>query len=203
MAAAFFLGLILALFQPIVFARVPSPFLHNDAQEKPCFHGDSIYDPWERFADESCTGWCSCNGRTGHVGCVSLCPPRGLPTCSLGEVPEETEEPSVDPTGRCKCKRKSCLQRLSLPPPPPPVKTPEEHVLPECKNRAPKEWFINDSCTGRCRCQYGGIACVSLCPPMVVKCPSSMEEEAYDHPVDNTGKCTCKRRRCVSKVGAW
>ncbi|XP_022781312.1 otogelin-like [Stylophora pistillata] len=202
MAAAFFLGLILALFQPIVFARVPSPFLHNNAQEKPCFHGDSIYDPWERFADESCTGWCSCNGRTGHVGCVSLCPPRGLPTCSLGEVPEETEEPSVDPTGRCKCKRKSCLPRLSLPPPPPLVKTPEEHVLPECKNRAPKEWFINDSCTGRCRCQYGGIACVSLCPPMVVKCPSSMEEEAYDHPVDNTGKCTCKRRRCVSKVGA-
>ena len=95
--------------------------------EKSCFHGDSIHKPWERFADESCTGWCICNGRTGHVGCVSLCPPRGLPMCPPGKLPEVIEEPSADPTGTCKCRRKSCSPRLNLPPPPPPVKLPEEH----------------------------------------------------------------------------
>lgn len=202
MAVTVVLILFLAVLQSVAHARVPlPPFVQNNGEEKSCFHGDSLHKPWERFADESCTGWCICNGRTGHVGCVSLCPPRGLPMCPPGKLPEVIEEPSADPTGTCKCRRKSCSPRLNLPPPPPPVKLPEEHVRPECINRLPNKWFINDSCSARCRCRFGGIACVSLCPPMIVECSSDMEKESYDEPMDDKGRCSCKRERCVAKVG--
>ncbi|KAL9971517.1 hypothetical protein ACROYT_G017688 [Oculina patagonica] len=125
--------------------KMPPPFLEN-AQGKLCLHDDSLYKPWERFVNQRCTGYCTCNGRSGSVACVSLCPPSPIPMCAQGQVPEIRNEPTaVDPTGRCKCKRQSCRPRPNFPPLPPPV------TRPECRNRAPDEWFLNKSCTGRLR----------------------------------------------------
>ena len=94
----------------------------------PCFHGDSLYKPWERFVNQACTGYCTCNGRSGNVGCVSLCPPSPIPMCAQGEVPEIRNEPAAaDKTGRCRCKRKSCNPRPKIPPLPLPGGPPEQH----------------------------------------------------------------------------
>ena len=87
-----------------------------------CLFEDSVYNPWQRFVNEKCTGYCTCNGRSGSVGCVSLCPPSPVPWCAQGELPETRMEPVpaiLDQTGKCGCKRKSCNPRPNLPPPPP------------------------------------------------------------------------------------
>lgn len=95
-----------------------------------CLHDDSVYYPWQRFVNKECTGYCTCNGRSGSVACVSLCPPGPIPMCAQGEVPEIRNEPVpavLDQTGRCKCKRKSCYPRPNFPPPPPPGGFMEQH----------------------------------------------------------------------------
>ncbi|XP_078370885.1 uncharacterized protein LOC144654589 [Oculina patagonica] len=197
MAVAFVSVLLFVVFQMCTCAnfKMPPPFLEN-AQGKLCLHDDSLYKPWERFVNQRCTGYCTCNGRSGSVACVSLCPPSPIPMCAQGQVPEIRNEPTaVDPTGRCKCKRQSCRPRPNFPPLPPPV------TRPECRNRAPDEWFLNKSCTGRCRCRWGGIACVSLCPLMVVECSQTSERESYEQSMDDEGRCFCKAERCVEKVG--
>ena len=87
-----------------------------------CQYEGSLYNPWQRFVNERCTGYCTCNGRSGAVACVSLCPPSPVPWCSQGELPEIRNEPVpdiLDPIGRCSCKRKSCNARPNLPPMPP------------------------------------------------------------------------------------
>ena len=76
-----------------------------------CFHDDEVYKPWEKFVSKGCTGWCVCNGKSGSVGCVSLCPPSVPRNCRPGELPETRDVPSGDPTGRCTCKRQSCVER--------------------------------------------------------------------------------------------
>ena len=76
-------------------------------------------------------------------------------------------------------------------------------VIPECRARVPNEWFVNERCTGRCRCRLSGMVCVSLCGQMRVKCSSDAQVETYDQPMDDVDRCTCKRERCVKKVGVW
>lgn len=123
MAVALLSVFFLATFQAFTSARSPAlpPFVGELSKEKVCFHDDELYKPWEKFADKACTGWCMCNGESGSVGCVSLCPPSPVPMCSLGSVHETRVVPSADPTGRCTCKRQFCSSRPSLlrPPLPP------------------------------------------------------------------------------------
>jgi len=208
MAAAFISIVVFVLFQSCTCANFkipPNPLLES-AEGMKCLYEDSVYNPWQRFVNEKCTGYCTCNGRSGDVGCVSLCPPSPVPWCSQGELPETRNEPVpdiLDPLGRCSCKRKSCNPRPNLPPPPPLGGSMEHHVIPECRGRVPNEWFINEKCTGRCRCRLSGIVCVSLCAQMRVKCSSDAEMETYDQPMDDVGRCTCKRERCVEKIGVW
>ncbi|CAH3018027.1 unnamed protein product [Porites evermanni] len=157
-----------------------------------CFHDDEMHMPWEKFADKACTGWCTCNGLTGSVGCVSLCPLAPPRKCPPGTEARIKNVPSGDKTGRCTCKRQVCA--------PVTVK-----VLPECVGRASGEYFIDSKCTGRCRCMKGGtgIMCSSLCPPAFVRCSLGEEKEYYDQPMDLDQRCYCKRERCVAKIGAW
>ena len=75
---------------------------------KVCFHDNQMYMPWEKFADKACTGWCTCNGLTGSVGCVSLCPLAPPRKCPPGTEARIKNVPSGDKTGRCTCKRQVC-----------------------------------------------------------------------------------------------
>lgn len=193
--------LFLACFQALTFARSPRlpPFAGELPKEQMCFHNDEVYKPWEKFVDKGCTGFCLCNGNSGSVGCVSLCPPSVPRNCRPGELPETRNVPSGDPTGRCTCKRQSCVERPGILRRP---QLPAPKILPECRNRNLNEWFVNDSCTGRCKCTGTGIACVSLCPLMAVRCSPDTEKEYYEQPIGEEGKCTCKRERCAAKIGA-
>lgn len=201
MAIAFISTLCFVLFQTCTSAyfKVPPNPLLESAEGVKCLYEDSIYNPWQRFVNEQCTGYCTCNGRSGSVGCVSLCPPSPVPWCSEDELPETRIErvPAIlDPTGKCGCKRKSCNPRPKFPPLHPLMGAMEHHVIEECRSKIPNELFINENCTGRCRCRLSGIACVSLCPPMKVKCSSDAEKETYKQPI---GHCACDRERCVKK----
>lgn len=185
--------LFLTVLQSFTFGRYPPlpPFLEKNSNGKVCFHDDQMYMPWEKFADKACTGWCTCNGLTGSVGCVSLCPLAPPRNCPPGTEARIKNVPSGDKTGRCTCKRQVCA--------PSTVK-----VLPECVGRASGEYFIDSKCSGRCRCMEGGtgIACSSLCPPVFVRCSPGEEKEYYDQPIDLDQRCYCKRERCVAKIGA-
>lgn len=85
-----------------------------------CFYYGKVYQPGVKFADESCKAWCECNGASGHVVCVSLCPPLLPVPCSPGETAVTMKVKSVDPTGRCMCKRNVCTPSADIPIPPMP-----------------------------------------------------------------------------------
>ncbi|XP_068701018.1 uncharacterized protein [Montipora capricornis] len=173
--------------------KLPPLFLEEVRKEKRCVYEGKLYMPREKFADESCKGWCACNGDSGDVTCVALCLPSPNIPCRLGEIVETKTVKSVDPTGRCRCKYEVCSPSsdFTIPPQPP------HPVFPECMGKKLNNWFINEDCTERCQCSAGGISCVSLCAPMGVRCSPGMEKVVYHKPMDEDGRCTCKREKCV------
>ncbi|KAJ7377134.1 hypothetical protein OS493_030729 [Desmophyllum pertusum] len=73
------------LFSFVVFHSLTSamniPPFARTGEDTPCLQRDAIYKPGERFADETCNGWCECISG-GSVKCVSLCPPSPVPMCT-------------------------------------------------------------------------------------------------------------------------
>ena len=62
--------------------------------------------------------------------------------------------------------------------------------------------FISADCKSRCTCQgHDNVNCVSLCPPLMVKCKPNEEMKHTDEPAQPGSKCTCKTPVCVpSKI---
>ena len=61
----------------------------------------------------------------------------------------------------------------------------------------PGDRFISADCTGSCQCHPGGsISCVSLCPPVQVRCAADEEKIKLARKVPNSN-CTCPRWQCV------
>ncbi|KAK2553374.1 hypothetical protein P5673_025351 [Acropora cervicornis] len=156
--------------------KIPSLFLQERPEDNQCFYYGKVYKPGVKFADESCKAWCECNGASGHVVCVSLCPPLLPVPCSPGETAVTMKVKSVDPTGRCMCKH-----------------------LKQCGKDKLNKWFFNGDCSGRCKCTVGGISCVSLCPPIAVRCSPGMEKITFRLPMDEDATCTCPREKCVER----
>ena len=60
--------------------------------------------------------------------------------------------------------------------------------------------FVSADCKGQCSCHEKGkgfeIRCVSLCPPMMVRCKSNEIMKHVDIPIHPGSKCTCNRPVC-------
>lgn len=175
--------------------KIPSLFLQERPEDNQCFYYGKVYKPGVKFADESCKAWCECNGASGHVVCVSLCPPLLPVPCSPGETAVTMTVKSVDPTGRCMCKRNVCTPSADIPIPP----MPPHPDLKQCGKDKLNKWFFNGDCSGRCKCTLGGISCVSLCPPIAVRCSPGMEKITFRLPMDEDATCTCPREKCVER----
>ena len=76
-----------------------------------------------------------------------------------------------------------------------------DHLLGNCtiagKEYEPGQKFISEDCTGYCTCKAANsVSCVSLCPPMLVRCHIGEKIEEFNDYIDGS-KCYCKRERCV------
>ena len=61
--------------------------------------------------------------------------------------------------------------------------------------------FIRGNFSGWCTCKgEERVACVSLCPPEIVRCKQGEKKEYYKDYI-NESKCFCKTERCVK--GNW
>ncbi|XP_032220011.2 uncharacterized protein LOC116603110 [Nematostella vectensis] len=65
----------------------------------------------------------------------------------------------------------------------------------------PGERFTNKECTAWCKCNSkGGYRCVSLCPPVMIKCPENQRVAYHEVHAVPESTCTCKRPHCVDKA---
>merc|ERR1740136_185046 len=56
--------------------------------------------------------------------------------------------------------------------------------------------FITNDCKGRCtRTAFGGVTCVSLCPPIRFMCLAGMRQTSIKVPIRGTS-CSCIRPKC-------
>nr|QNH72522.1 toxin candidate TRINITY_DN5150_c0_g1_i1 [Ceriantheomorphe brasiliensis] len=87
------------------------------------------------------------------------------------------------------CLSCNASESINIPPPP-------ETCVYKGKHYPINERFIPDDCSGVCKCKGNkGFGCVSLCPPVGMKCKPGMELEYYRQPVGDSG-CFCERPRC-------
>ena len=67
------------------------------------------------------------------------------------------------------------------------------------KTYRPGDWFISSDCSGSCQCLAGGnVGCVSLCPPVQVKCLPNEEQIKSLRKIPNSN-CTCPYFQCVKR----
>jgi len=161
---------------------VCAPVLSMDVK---CNFRGKTYPIGKQFISEDCKGQCECKrrGSTGwNVACVPLCPLSNV-QCMAGEKIEYVEAPVKDST--CTCRRPVCVSAAK-----------EKVCKANGKVYKPGETYVPDSCGALCVCQERGERCVSLCPPVGVKCLSDETLKYVEEPVGYGSKCTCRRPVC-------